>query len=711
MEHERAFLSFFQAGKEPRDAALAYASLRIFVFPLTEHTKVPLPNTHGFKDATTNTELIKQYWQVGSLNNIGIALPQSCMVVVDVDPRNGGEESFRELVKKHGPIPDTYTVRTGGGGWHYCYRVSPDFYEDTTPYGDNKKLAPGIDLLINGYVVAPPSEVQGNLYAIDSGSPEFEFATLPFAWLDEVIANKQQDEYDSGWQHDNDTFTIDSGERNNSLTSLAGHLRNLYLNERDIVEILHTVAENHVTDYDNDTKREIPIIARSICKHIPKGIPFYDREVRLRKRVHKPILNKELALHGPIGRWVKLTLEHSEAHPAALLTQALTVFGNMIGAREYGFEAPGFTAEGAHHTTALYTLIIGESAIAAKGDSLSQVLRFLVPLDPEWPHKSGVQTGEAITKVLADDVETGEVATVRHGDQVDKKLHKLKGGQPDRRLCVIEDEFGRVLHVAKRAGSTIKDLYKSMWDSGSAEHITAAEQRKVTDATLSFIGHVTPYELRNDTTDGDFLNGYMNRFLLVHSERTQTLLEAQGLPERKLATLRKELYWALQFARDDAPFEYEFSKDALELLVEIHQKWTQPIADPIVSAMRSRARPNIKRLAIIYAVSCSHDLIEVADLEAAEAVYQYHFDTTEYLFSQFIGNQNAEKLYQALLANAAGLTKSEVYNEIFKRGRHAKAQASEAMDILISRGIAVMVEIHKPGSRKPSSVIRLAQIL
>jgi hypothetical protein len=707
MQDEKAFLSFFQPGKEPRDAALAYSSRAFFLFPLKPHDKPPLTR-HGFKDATTKPEVIKQWWPVGSLNNIGIALQLSNIVVIDIDPRHGGEVNFRALVEKHGSIPDTYTVRTGGGGWHYYFKVSPDFYEDASY---PKKLADGVELLVKGYVVAPPSEVEGKQYVIEDGSPEFEFSTLPFAWIDSIVEDKRLAEYDSNWQHDDDSFTIEYRERNDSLTSLAGHLRNLYLNEKDIGEILHTVAENHVTQYDDDIKKDIPTIAHSICsKYPPKGVPFYDREVKLRKVVHKPILNGELALHGPIGRWVKLTLEHSEAHPAALLTQALTVFGNMIGARDYGFEAPGFTAEGAHHTTALYTLIIGESAVAAKGDSLSQVMRFLSPLDPSWPYKSGIQTGEAITKVLADDLETGEVATVRHGDQTDQVLHVRKGGQQDRRLCVIEDEFGRVLHVAKRPGATIKDLYKSMWDSGSAEHITAAEQRKVTDATLSFIGHVTPYELRNDTQDGDFLNGYMNRFLLIHSERTQTLLEAQGLPERKLASLREPLVWALVFAREDAPYEYEFSREALELLIDIHHKWTQPLSDPIVSAMRSRVRPNIKRMAMIYAVSLEHDEIEVSDLEAAEAVYQYHFDTTEYLFSQFIGNQNAEKLYQALIANSAGLTKTEVYNEVFKRGRHAKAQASEAIDILTSRGIAVLLEIRHPGSRKPTQVIKLIQM-
>jgi hypothetical protein len=705
MQHDEAFLSFFQADKEPRDAALAYGSRAFFVFPLKPNDKPPL-TAHGFKDATTKPEVIKQWWPVGSLNNIGIALQLSNIVVIDIDPRHNGEVNFRILIEKYGSIPDTYTVKTAGGGWHYYFRVSPDFYEDASY---PKKLAEGVELLIRGYVVAPPSVVDNNLYTIEDGSPEFEFATLPFNWIDIVTESNRQSEYDSNWHHDNDTFTIEHTERNDSLTSLAGHLRNLYLNEKDIREILRTVAENHVTQYDDEVKKFIPTIARSICKHQPKGVLFVDKRVRWRKTVHKPILD-EVALEGPIGKWVIRTLPYSETGSAALLFQALTVFGNMIGAKEHGGIAPGFLAEKSRHRTSMYVLLIGESSKAGKGDSWSQVHNFLSPLDPEWNQITGVQTGEAIIKMMADDLETGEVAVIQ-GERV---AHVRKGGVRDRRCCIQEPEFGRVMHVSKRPGANIKDVLKVYWDSGSTANITASEQRVSTDVTLSFVTHVTPHEILTDTPEGDFLNGYLNRFLLVHTERTQRLPDAQGLPEHKLDILRGPLLWALEFAREEAPEVYDFSDDAWDRWVQLNKDMEredkEDVTDHIVSAMQSRKRPYIRRTSVIYAVSNMHDRIELNDLEAAIALYQYHVDTTKYHFGQFVSNPNANKLHKALLANPAGLFRSEITNEVFKRARNAGAQTEDAIRVLTEHGIAVIDKVSKDGSRKKSELIKLIQL-
>jgi hypothetical protein len=697
MEDESAFLSFFQPGKETRDAALAYATLGLFVFPLRSLSKEPLTK-HGFKDATTRADLIKQWWPVGSSNNIGIALQLSSTVVIDVDPRNNGEENFRTLIAQHGSLPDTYQVRTAGGGFHLYYRVSPDFYEDDTYYP--KKLASGVELLIRGYVVAPPSEVEGKSYSIEDGDPEVEFTRLPISWLESVKTSITK-QYDSQWQPESEHFRISKGERNNILAAFAGKLRNDSLKESTIAKMLQVLAEDYVDDYE-EILNEIPTIAHSICRYPPKGVPLYDRGIRIRKTVHKPVLD-EVALHGPIGKWVIRTQPYTEAHPAALLITALTVFGNMIGARDYDDVAPGFTVEGAHHTTGLYALIIGPSGEAAKGDSLSQVKRFLLPVDPTWPHVTGVQTGEGIVDLMADDQPTGDISTIQ-GDKVE---HVRKGGQRDRRLCVIEDEFGRVLHTSKRLGSVTKDVYKSMWDTGSTANITASSKKIVTGATLSFISHVTPTELQTDTTDSDFLNGFLNRFILIYAERTQDLPEAQGLTNRKLYSLREHLQCALEVSRTESPWHYRYSEDAQPLRDEIHYYWKNiETVDPIVDAMRTRARANIRRLAIIYAVSCMHDEVEYEDLLAANAIYQYHYDTVMYLFSQFVGDTDANKLLRALIANPAGVDWTDAYNKVFNKSNNALKRLQHATDILIERGLAVVDKIRKPGSHKESRIIR-----
>lgn len=126
------------------DAALAYASLDWRVMPC--RGKVPLTE-HGVHDATTEAETIRAWWTQWPDANIGIACGGG-LVVLDVDPRHGGDASLRELEHEHGEII-TLTARTGGGGLHLYMRGE---------LPQRVGFRPGLDLKASGgYVVAPPS--------------------------------------------------------------------------------------------------------------------------------------------------------------------------------------------------------------------------------------------------------------------------------------------------------------------------------------------------------------------------------------------------------------------------------------------------------------------------------------------------------------------------------------------------------------------------
>ncbi len=78
-------------------------------------------------------------------------------LVVDVDPRNGGDQSLRNLMFDIGENLDCErvpSVRSGGGGLHLYYRKPPGRTRVTLP-----KLYPGIDFKrVGGYVVAPGND-------------------------------------------------------------------------------------------------------------------------------------------------------------------------------------------------------------------------------------------------------------------------------------------------------------------------------------------------------------------------------------------------------------------------------------------------------------------------------------------------------------------------------------------------------------------------
>jgi hypothetical protein len=109
--------------------------------------KHPL-TAHGKDDATIDLERVIAWWARWMWANVGV-IPLPGLIVLDVDPRNGGDTALAELVGRHGPLPLTLTARTGGGGLHMWFAYAGPA---------RGKLCTGVDVKTwAGYVVAPPS--------------------------------------------------------------------------------------------------------------------------------------------------------------------------------------------------------------------------------------------------------------------------------------------------------------------------------------------------------------------------------------------------------------------------------------------------------------------------------------------------------------------------------------------------------------------------
>jgi hypothetical protein len=75
----------------------------------------------GFHNATTDPAVIGSWWTRPRFN-IGIATGAvSGLVVLDVDPRNGGDEGLAEIEARYGDLPPTWRFLTGGGGEHILF--------------------------------------------------------------------------------------------------------------------------------------------------------------------------------------------------------------------------------------------------------------------------------------------------------------------------------------------------------------------------------------------------------------------------------------------------------------------------------------------------------------------------------------------------------------------------------------------------------------
>ena len=130
----------------------------------------------GHNDATTDQKKIEHWWRCAPDANVGVALDET-HIVLDVDPRHGGDQSLAELEREHGSLPTSWRAETGGGGLHI-------YFTGSGLKCSAGQIGPGLDIkTIGGYVVAPPSRhVSGDKYSWITDPADTDLAPLP-AWL------------------------------------------------------------------------------------------------------------------------------------------------------------------------------------------------------------------------------------------------------------------------------------------------------------------------------------------------------------------------------------------------------------------------------------------------------------------------------------------------------------------------------------------------
>jgi hypothetical protein len=214
------------AASDKLAAALDYAARGLQVFPCRAGTKLPA-TVDGFKSATTDAAQIRAWWTRWPDANVAVATgAASGVVVLDVDIVSGGTESLERLKQENGPLPRGPQVLTGSGGTHVYFA-----YPELGVHNSVGQLGKGLDVRGDGgYVVAPPS-------LHESGNPYKWLRPLngnlpgPPEWLLEVNEKRRKGVASVG-------DTIEKGERDNTLTSLAGSMRARGMGEPEILAAL-----------------------------------------------------------------------------------------------------------------------------------------------------------------------------------------------------------------------------------------------------------------------------------------------------------------------------------------------------------------------------------------------------------------------------------------------------------------------------------------
>lgn len=106
--------------------------------------------TRGHLDASRDHDTIRAWWSKRGDYNIGAVIPEN-LLVLDIDPHNGGSQEALEAAAGVALPRTLETVSGRGDGGRHLYYFRPF----DNPYRRN--IPEGIDVKTNGYMVMPPS--------------------------------------------------------------------------------------------------------------------------------------------------------------------------------------------------------------------------------------------------------------------------------------------------------------------------------------------------------------------------------------------------------------------------------------------------------------------------------------------------------------------------------------------------------------------------
>lgn len=434
--------------------------------------------------------------------------------------------------------------------------------------------------------------------------------------------------------------------------------------------IPHRVVQTPISD---DLVASLPAFRSAITGEIEEPDDTPPEE-------HFPILGED-GYHGIFGDIAKDIAPGTEASKAAVYLQTLVLFGNAIGRGAH------WKINSDRHGTNEFAVVVGKSAKAKKGTSLSIAESIIQTMDPDAPlrSKGGIQSGEGIIYAIRDDSPD-------------------MPGIPDKRLMLVESEFARILTVSNRQGNSLASELRNAWDSKAMSNIAKTYGETVCrDPHVSLIGHITRFELAERFNPLDIVNGFGNRILWVAARREQILsdpLDCQpiidGYATRLKGILERakgigKLYWA------DAETK-AFYDQAYRNELEAEN------GETALAALVSRGAPHVIRIALILAAADGTKGINLQQLKAALAIWRFCQASAVWAFSGGGGTNldEIERVQKALDDAPEGLSRSHI-SKVVLRNNRSRDQIEEILNSLRMRGTAKSTKVPPaPGGKKPT---------
>jgi hypothetical protein len=372
------------------------------------------------------------------------------------------------------------------------------------------------------------------------------------------------------------------------------------------------------------------------------------------------------AYYGLAGKVVELYAPHTEADRNALLLHFLCFFGNMIDRKVFQW------IDGNRHHGNIFILIAGDSGISRKGTAAARMREFIRLVDPIWVEeciKGGASSGEGIIFNIRDEI----TKTKESGEEV-----VVVDGVDDKRLLLLETEFGSVLTVMKREQNILSHILRQAWDSGVLQTLVKNNPNRCVEPHVSLVGHVTIEELRHQLDQISMANGLCNRLLIACTRRAQLLPFGSSPDQTEVATLASEVKIAFHRVYLVNKELTMVQPDARALWDRIYSELHHNSKPGLAGAIVARSDAQTKRLAALYALLDGVDDIRVEHLTAARAVTKFCEGSADFIFGDTVGERTADEIQRSLHASGS-MTRTDIYRAFACNVSSAKIGAALAM--------------------------------
>ena len=133
-----------------------------------------------------------------------------------------------------------------------------------------------------------------------------------------------------------------------------------------------------------------------------------------------------------------------------------------------------------------------------------------------------MSSGEGLIYAVRDE----ELGVKRKGEEVVKDE-----GMQDKRLYLVQTEFGAMLGIMGREGNSLSGHLRDAWDGETLKPMTKGFRIQATHPHIVVVGHVTQSELQRNLTRVEMANGFGNRFCWFLVTRSKYLPFPEDLPE------------------------------------------------------------------------------------------------------------------------------------------------------------------------------------